>query len=102
MEIAVGEVQVAQVTIQITLQMLFGIFAACLAGAAYLGWSLGRWYRFRATPVRCSKKMPKIMRISRKGEKAHCTDQCSSLPQKADPFPACNLCAAKITSSSRF
>ncbi len=93
MEFSVGgSTQMAEVTFQVTLQMVLVLFGAALAVAAYTGWRLGRCYQCPKTSVSSKKKMPKVLYISRKGERAHCTDQCRSLPSKATAFPACQIC----------
>ncbi len=89
-----------QLTFELGLQTLLVLLGAALGAAAYIGWTVGKSSQcpqssvssLSSKSVTSKKKMPKVLYISRRGERAHCTDQCSTLPSKAVAFPACKIC----------
>ncbi len=92
-----SEGELPELKLKLSLQMLLWLAVAAAAGAAWLGWSLGRRYQVRVAPVVFEKKMPKVIYLAKSGKKAHSTDECKSLnlegkDQKVFAFEACMLC----------
>ncbi len=89
--------ELPELKLKLSLEMLLWLAAAAVAGAACLGWSLGRSYQRRVVPVVFEKKMPKVVYFAKTGKKAHSTDECQSLnhegkEQKVFALEACKLC----------